>query len=186
MMKLRWILLLVCILLVLPVVAVTGHRIKFNGEFYTLQVAEATPAVEDGYRNVYLRSHEKLNSWTRMIVIQTYPNLDNPNEAAMYLKNTYPVSSAPDIGDFVVSKRGTILPLVLLNPNGGKPSYENNVIRFEKSKNGGLISYQYIERYPVKNFKQAQKALNTMRAGRARLIQLVKKVTIPNVVREIK
>ncbi|MBP5343955.1 MAG: hypothetical protein J6Y85_02650 [Alphaproteobacteria bacterium] len=179
-MKLFFLLVLVCGLM--PVMAT--ERIKFNGEFYTLQEVVKTPTIQDGYRNTYVRENETPQNWNKMIVIQTYPNLKDPEQAIKRIRQKYPSSPAAIHGNYTVAKHGLIFSLILLNMNNGKPVYENNLIRFEEIKNAGLISYQYIERFPITDMNNTKAVLDAIAKDQAHLTQLVKKLNIPSIKKE--
>ena len=164
--------------------AEAADRIKFDGEVYALQEVVQISS-QDGYRNVYVRPGETPTTWNKMIVVQSYPNQKNPDEAIIKIRTRYPVSPAAVPGDYTTSKHGKIFPLVLLNAKNGKPMYESNLIRFEIT-NSGLVSFQYIERFPISNMEHTDEVLKTIENGRDRLVQVLKKTDIPAITKEKK
>ena len=165
--------------------AEAADHLEFDGEIYTLQEVVQTPSIPDGYRNVYVPEGEGPTTWRKMIVLQSYPNQKNPDEAIIKIRTRYPISPAAVPGDYTTSKHGKIFPLVLLNANNGKPMYESNLIRFE-TIDSGLVSFQYIERFPIPNMERTDEVLKTIESGRDELVQILKKIDIPAITKETK
>jgi len=166
--------------------AVAADLIKFDGEIYALQEVTQSASIQDGYRNVYVRSGETPSMWNKMIVLQSYPDFYDPREAVVQIRQKYPASPAALPGDYTTSKHGLIFPLVLLNANNGNLVYESNIIRFETIKHFGLVSFQYIERFPIPNMKNADNVLEIIENDRDRLVQMIRKIDMPSITKEKK
>lgn len=132
----------------------SAANIKFDGEVYSNKYTKNSPPIN---LVEYVRKHESLKKWTKLIAVRNYTNLSNPKDAVTNLAKIVKQHNPKANFQIIQSKDKTEAQIDFLTWPKSLEYMEFNIHRYMKVKGyKGLISYQFAYRFNIKDAKDVK------------------------------
>lgn len=162
---------------------INEHKVKFNGEEFTLFYSVKSDDI-NGYMNEYYKRGETYNIWSEMIGVHHFPNAYSPIDKVVELKNYLSAIKCPSSITFDDKKNTAMIDFIMISDNHSPVIMEFNVFKYSKAENCGSIALQYAKRYVVKNEFEAEAVKKEFAKNRKKMLKRVKKLKTPDIINE--